>query len=73
MNRVTLSLPLLNNAAQVLFLAAGRSKAAVVHEIMEDGNPKGYPAGLVRPDHDSLTWMLDHDAAAALTGTLKET
>lgn len=73
LSRVTLSLPVLNNAGHVLFLAAGRSKAAVVHEIMENGNPKGCPAGLVRPVPGGLTWMLDHDAALALTGTLKET
>ncbi len=71
-DRVTLSLPVLNNAARVLFLAAGPSKAAVVHEILEGGNPKGYPAGLVRSIREGETWMLDHDAARALTGTLKE-
>jgi 6-phosphogluconolactonase len=66
-SRVTLTLPVLNNALQVLFLVVGESKAGIVHEILEDGNPQGYPAGLVCPASGSLTWMVDHEAAAALT------
>ncbi|HUI68111.1 MAG TPA: 6-phosphogluconolactonase [Nitrospirota bacterium] len=66
-NRVTLTLPVLNHAAQILFLASGRAKAGVVHEIMEDGNPKQYPAGLVRPLQGSIVWMIDHEASSALT------
>jgi 6-phosphogluconolactonase len=67
LNRVTLTLTVLNNAEQVLFLAVGRRKAAVVHEIMEDGNPKKYPAGMVQPARGSLTWMIDQEAGSALT------
>jgi 6-phosphogluconolactonase len=65
-SRVTLTLPVLNNAAQVLFLASGREKAVVLHEIHEDGNPKLYPAGLVRPVHGRLTWLIDRGAASLL-------
>jgi 6-phosphogluconolactonase len=65
-NRVTLTLPVLNNAAQVLFLASGRPKAAAVHEIVEDGNPKQYPAGLVQPLQGSIVWMIDQEASSAL-------
>ncbi len=64
-NRVTLTLPVLNHAAHILFLASGRSKAAVVHEIVEDGNPKQYPAGLVQPS-SGVTWMIDREAAGLL-------
>ena len=66
-DRVTLTLPVLNNARQVLFLVAGKKKAGVVHEIVEDGNPKRYPAGLVEPVQGCLTWMLDRQAAQLLT------
>ena len=67
-DRVTLTLPVLNAAAQVIFLAAGASKASILHEVLEDGNPKDCPAGLVKPLRGSLTWMLDRGAAEALTG-----
>jgi 6-phosphogluconolactonase len=66
LNRVTLTLPVLCNARDIIFLANGRSKAAVLHEIVEDGNPRGYPAGLVQPGSGKLTWMVDHEAASLL-------
>ena len=66
LSRVTLSLPVLCNARDIIFLAAGRNKAAVLHEIVEDGNPRGYPAGLVQPGGGKLTWMVDRDAASLL-------
>ncbi len=70
LNRITLTLPALNYALQVLFLASGRAKATVVHEIMEDKNPRQCPAGLVQPVRGVVTWMIDRDAAGLLTGQL---
>ncbi len=69
-NRVTLTLPVLNHATQVLFLASGRAKAGAVHEIVEDGNPKQYPAGLVQPLLGSAVWMIDREASSALVKPL---
>ncbi len=65
-NRVTLTLPALNHATHILFLASGRAKAGVVHEVVEDGNPKQYPAGLVQPAGGSVTWLIDREAAGLL-------
>lgn len=70
LNRVTLTLPVLNNAARVLFLVASREKAGVVHEILEDDNPKAYPAGMVRPAHGLVAWYVDREAAGALTDVM---
>ncbi len=66
-NRVTLTLPVLNHATNILFLVSGRGKAKVLHEIFEDGNPKQYPAGMVRPVNGTVTWMIDRDAASLLS------
>jgi 6-phosphogluconolactonase len=66
MSRVSLTLPVLNHASQVLFLAAGRAKSGVVHEILEDGNPKQFPAGMVQPARGRVTWMIDREAASLL-------
>jgi 6-phosphogluconolactonase len=65
-SRVTLTLPVLCNARDIIFLASGRSKATALHEIIEDGNPQGYPAGLVQPENGKLTWMVDRDAASLI-------
>jgi 6-phosphogluconolactonase len=67
LSRVSLTLPMLNHASQVLFLAAGRAKAGVVHEVLEDGNPKQYPAGMVTPVRGRVTWMIDREAASLLS------
>ena len=69
-SRVTLTLPALNHASHILFLAAGHAKAAIVHEIVEDGNPKEYPAGLVQPVDGTVTWMIDREAAGLLDDQL---
>jgi 6-phosphogluconolactonase len=66
LSRVTLTLPVLLNAAQVLFLVSGREKARIVHEILEDGNPRLCPAGLVQPTRGRVTWMLGRDAAGLI-------
>ncbi len=68
-NRITLTLPVLNNAAQIIFLVAGQSKAGIVYEILGDGQRKErYPAGLINPAQGDLTWLIDREAAQKLGG-----
>jgi 6-phosphogluconolactonase len=66
-DRVTLTLPVLNHARQVLFLASGQSKQRMIKSILQEGNPDRLPAGLVRPAAGICTWFLDEDAAASLS------
>jgi 6-phosphogluconolactonase len=62
-DRVTLTLPVLNEAAGVIVLAAGAEKAAAVARIAA-GEP--LPAGLVRPRNGDLLWLIDRDASVRL-------
>lgn len=65
--RLTLTLPVINAAAQVTFLVSGTSKAKIVREIF--GSPEAsfdYPAAKIRPSEGQLTWMFDADAAKEL-------
>jgi 6-phosphogluconolactonase len=59
--RITMTLPLLNNAAAVLFLVSGADKAEIVQEVLE--GPKQYPAQYVSPTNGELLWLLDKEAA----------
>ena len=59
--RITMTLPLLNNGASVVFLVSGSEKAKIVKEIFE--GPEKYPALAVKPTHGELIWMLEEDAA----------
>jgi len=66
--RITLTLPVINNAARVSFLAAGGGKAGVVGEILgRRGAFREYPASRVRPLEGTLEWFLDREAAGELT------
>ena len=62
--RITLTYPVLNNAAHVIFLAAGAEKTKVVRSALKEGVL--LPAGMVRPANGRLVWMLDRAAAALL-------
>jgi len=59
--RITMTLPLLNNGASVVFLVSGKEKAQIVKEVLE--GPKKYPAQEVRLANGELLWLLDADAA----------
>jgi 6-phosphogluconolactonase len=65
--RVTLTAPVLNNAAQITFLVTGEAKAAVVQQVIEgQRDAESIPAQLIAPAHGSLAWILDSAAAARL-------
>jgi 6-phosphogluconolactonase len=64
-HRITLTLPVLNNADHIVFLAAGPAKADAIKEILENRKEQ-YPAGLVSPVHGNLIWMLDREASSKL-------
>jgi 6-phosphogluconolactonase len=63
--RITMTLPLINNGASVVFLVSGAEKAEIVKEVLEGENK--YPAQAVKPTQGELIWMLDQPAAARLT------
>ncbi|XP_044732892.1 probable 6-phosphogluconolactonase [Chrysoperla carnea] len=58
--RITLTLPVLNNANCVLFAVAGEEKAPIVKKILVDGD-KSFPAALVT-NPGKLLWILDPKA-----------
>ena len=63
--RITLTLPLLNQARRILFLVTGRGKASMLAEIVRGVSASGplYPAQRVQPENGELSWFADHAAA----------
>jgi len=66
--RVTLTLPVLNNAFRVIFLAAGREKAEVLGLLFRREEGGSLPAAQVLPEPGRLTWLVDAEAASRLPG-----
>ena len=63
--RITLTFPVLNAAAQVIFLVSGVDKAGIVQEIFTKPQA-AYPSQSVRPRNGRLLWLLDRPAAGLL-------
>jgi 6-phosphogluconolactonase len=63
--RITLTLPVLNHAACVMFLVSGPDKASIVKQIFESPNAH-LPAQEVHPKDGELLWLMDQSAAGDL-------
>jgi 6-phosphogluconolactonase len=66
-DRMTITLPVINAARRVLFLVAGDHKSEAVRDILDMAAPPvRRPAAGVNPSRGSVTWLLDRPAAALL-------
>ena len=63
--RVTLTLPVLNNARHVLFLVSGKRKAPAVRKVIIERD-RTAPASLVNPHDGKCHYYIDRDAATAI-------
>jgi 6-phosphogluconolactonase len=64
--RVSLTLPVINAAAEVLFLVSGAQKAEAVARAFGEAPDPDTPASLVSPESGSLTVLLDPPAGERL-------
>lgn len=64
-HRLTMTFPVINHAANVVFLVSGPSKRAALKAVLaEDGDAAKFPARRVNPVNGRLVWIVDKDAAA---------
>jgi len=67
-DRITLTIPVLNNAQEVVLLVAESAKAQIVADVLErTAPPPKYPVQSVKPLSGSECWMLDKAAASQLS------
>ncbi|ASZ11041.1 6-phosphogluconolactonase [Chitinophaga pendula] len=67
MYRITLTAPIVNRAACVVFMATGSNKALTLKNVIEGVfNAEEYPSQLIRPQEGELHWFVDEAAASAL-------
>ena len=69
--RVTTTALLINQAALVAFVVAGKGKAAILRRVLEGPHdPKEIPAQLIEPAQGRLLWLADRDASRLLQDKL---
>ncbi|TNF56266.1 6-phosphogluconolactonase [bacterium] len=66
--RISLTLPLINNAENIIFMVSGKNKAAVVRDVVEEER-ETLPASQVRPAKGNLFFFLDEEAGSLLFRT----
>ena len=69
LNRITMTLPLLNQARQIVFIITGEEKSRTVQKVMEDSKIQ-LPAQKIRPLNGQVTWLMDRGSACLLSGDL---
>jgi 6-phosphogluconolactonase len=73
-HRITLTAPVLNHAAVVIFLVSGAEKVAALAAVLEGARQIDlYPAQIIQPDDGALVWLVDNAAAQGLTGKGRST
>ncbi len=67
-HRVTLTAPVANRSARVMFVVSGADKAHAVKRVLEEeDDPERVPAHLIAPDDGVVTFLLDEAAASQLS------
>jgi 6-phosphogluconolactonase len=61
--RITMTLPIINNARNIFFVAAGSSKADILSTALNPKRQQGLPVQLVNPSDGELQWFIDRTAA----------
>ena len=65
--RITFTVPVINNAANVMFLIAGSGKAARLKQVVQGAyTPNELPSQLIKPNDGILIWAVDYAAASLL-------
>jgi len=67
--RLTMTLPVFNNARAVVFLISGRHKSDVLRAVFEDTGDR-FPANRVHPTNGVLIWLTDQEAASCISSNM---
>lgn len=67
LHRLTLTAAAINQAALIVFLVSGLSKAPILRNVLKEAqDPHRIPARLIKPIDGGLLWLVDRDAARQL-------
>lgn len=63
--RITMTLPVINNAQNIIILVSGKGKAGILSAVIDVDVPQ-FPVNMIDPTSGSLSWMVDRDAASKI-------
>jgi 6-phosphogluconolactonase len=64
--RITMTVPVLNQAEKIFFIVSGDEKKDIVHEVLEGENRDSFPAHEIKSSYGNIFWFLDKAAASKL-------
>ena len=64
--RITFTLPLVNNARKAVFITTGKGKAENIRKALKEQPSRSLPASLVQLTDGEVHWFMDKDAASLL-------
>lgn len=71
--RITLTAPVANQAALVIFMIAGADKALALKGVLEGPHePEQLPSQMIQPQNGKLLWLVDTAAGRMLTTGIRE-
>jgi len=71
--RITITAPAANNAAQIIFMVTGADKALALKGVLEGPfEPEQLPAQLLQPRNGKLLWLVDAAAGGMLSIGIRE-
>lgn len=65
--RLSLTVPVLNRARQLVFLVSGLDKSRILQQVLY-GPPRRFPAQFIDPEDGELLWLIDRAAAGPDAG-----
>ena len=72
-DRITMTAPVVNNAALVLFMITGADKAPALKAVLEGPHePEQLPSQLIAPENGKLLWLVDPAAGSMLENAIRE-
>jgi 6-phosphogluconolactonase len=70
-HRITITASVANNAREIIFMVAGKSKAPALKSVLEGPcEPEQLPAQLLRPSNGKLLWLVDEEAGSLLSNKI---
>jgi 6-phosphogluconolactonase len=71
--RITLTAPVANQAAEVIFMVTGADKACALKSVLEGPyEPQQLPAQMIQPQTGKLLWLVDAAAGGMLSNGIRE-